>query len=76
VPFRGLLRQAKQLLSDRFRPDGYNIRINCGLVAGQTIPHVHVHLIPRYKGDVDDPTGDVRGVIPVKQKYPSSGFEF
>ncbi|MGG3736824.1 HIT family protein [Aeribacillus pallidus] len=43
--------------------------MNCGQTAGQTIFHVHVHLIPRYKGDMNDPRGGVRGVIPDKQKY-------
>lgn len=71
-----LLWQARRILDEKFRPDGYNVGINCGIVSGQTIPHVHVHLIPRYKGDVDDPTGGVRGVIPAKQKYPSSGMKF
>jgi len=71
-----LLWQAKRLLDEQFRPDGYNVGINCGVASGQTIPHIHVHLIPRYKGDVEDPTGGVRGVIPAKQKYPSSGIEF
>jgi len=64
-----LLEEAKLLLDDRFNPDGYNIGINCGSAAGQTIMHLHVHLIPRYKGDMDDPRGGVRGVIPEKQKY-------
>jgi len=48
---------------------GYNIGMNSGIVAGQTVMHFHCHLIPRYKGDVEDPTGGVRGVIPNKQKY-------
>lgn len=64
-----LLEKCKQHLDEKFRPDGYNIGINVGAVAGQTIFHLHVHLIPRYKGDVDDPTGGVRGVIPHKRKY-------
>lgn len=64
-----LLEEAKRLLDDRFKPDGYNIGINCGLAAGQTIMHLHVHLIPRYKGDMENPRGGVRGVIPIKQKY-------
>jgi diadenosine tetraphosphate (Ap4A) HIT family hydrolase len=51
-------------------PNGYNVGINCGTPAGQTILHFHVHLIPRYKGEMKDPRGGVRGVIPVKQKYP------
>ena len=59
----------KDMLDEKYNPDGYNIGINNGEVAGQTIFHLHIHLIPRYKGDVDDPTGGVRGVIPSKQKY-------
>ena len=49
--------------------DGFNIGINVGVTAGQTVFHVHVHLIPRRIGDVDNPKGGVRGVIPAKQKY-------
>jgi len=64
-----LLFQGKQLLDETYSPDGYNVGINCGEVAGQTIFHVHVHLIPRYKGDMEDPRGGVRGVIPGKMKY-------
>jgi len=48
---------------------GLNIGMNCGTSAGQTIPHAHMHLIPRREGDVKDPRGGVRGVIPCKQKY-------
>jgi len=47
----------------------FNIGINDGVQAGQTIPHLHIHLIPRRDGDVDDPRGGVRGVIPSKQNY-------
>ncbi len=50
-------------------PDGYNIGINCGAAAGQTVMHLHVHVIPRYQGDVPDPTGGVRHVIPGKGNY-------
>ena len=49
--------------------DGFNIGINVGETAGQTVFHVHVHLIPRRIGDVENPKGGVRGVIPAKQKY-------
>ena len=49
--------------------DGFNIGTNSGKVAGQSIMHCHIHLIPRRKGDVKDPRGGVRGVIPEKQKY-------
>ena len=60
---------AKDQLDSEFKPDAYNIGINCGEAAGQTVFHLHVHLIPRNKGDMDDPRGGVRGVIPEKQKY-------
>jgi diadenosine tetraphosphate (Ap4A) HIT family hydrolase len=68
-----LLEEARQLLDERFSPQGYNIGINVGAAAGQTIMHLHVHLIPRYAGDCADPRGGVRGVIPAKQSYPSEG---
>tara|TARA_B100001540_G_scaffold237799_1_gene212239 strand:+ start:651 stop:1052 length:402 start_codon:yes stop_codon:yes gene_type:complete len=48
---------------------GFNIGINCGKAAGQTIMHCHIHLIPRREGDVENPQGGVRGVIPSKQHY-------
>lgn len=48
---------------------GFNVGVNCGADAGQTIFHVHVHLIPRRKGDAENPKGGVRGVIPAKQGY-------
>ena len=59
----------KKILDDKFNPDGYNIGVNCGESAGQTVMHCHIHIIPRYKGDVENPSGGVRGVIPSKQKY-------
>ena len=49
--------------------NGYNIGINVNEAAGQSVFHVHMHLIPRYKGDVPNPKGGVRGVIPSKQSY-------
>ena len=64
-----LANKVKVILQEKYNPDGFNIGINIGEVAGQTIHHVHLHLIPRFKGDMEDPTGDVRGVIPEKQKY-------
>lgn len=63
------LHHLKLELDTKYHPDGYNIGINNGLSAGQTILHLHVHLIPRYEGDMTDPRGGVRGVIPEKQKY-------
>ncbi|MFA7076163.1 MAG: HIT family protein [Candidatus Izemoplasmatales bacterium] len=59
----------KKILDKEYKPTGYNIGVNNGKSAGQTIMHLHLHLIPRYDFDVDDPRGGVRGVIPEKQKY-------
>lgn len=64
-----MLNEVKKILQKRFNPDGFNVGININEVAGQTIPHVHIHLIPRYKGDVENPRGGVRGVIPSKKDY-------
>ncbi len=64
-----LVDKAKKMLDEKYNPDGYNIGINAGEVAGQTVMHVHLHLIPRYNGDMNEPEGGVRGVIPEKQKY-------
>jgi diadenosine tetraphosphate (Ap4A) HIT family hydrolase len=58
-----------ELLDERFRPAGCNIGINLGAVAGQAITHRHLHLIPRQRGDMPDPRGGVRGVIPAQQRY-------
>jgi diadenosine tetraphosphate (Ap4A) HIT family hydrolase len=64
-----LLDTAKRQLDAEFAPAGYNIGINDGAAAGQTVPHLHIHLIPRYPLDRDDPRGGVRWVIPEKAKY-------
>ena len=64
-----LLTKAKAILETEFKPDGYNIGINDGPTAGQTVPHLHMHLIPRYKGDQEDPRGGIRWIIPGKAKY-------
>jgi diadenosine tetraphosphate (Ap4A) HIT family hydrolase len=64
-----MLDRTKKILDDELQPQGYNIGINDGAVAGQTVPHVHVHLIPRFAGDLPDPRGGVRWVIPNKAKY-------
>ena len=64
-----LVNKVKGIISGRFNPDGYNIGINVGHSAGQTVPHVHIHIIPRYKGDLERPEGGVRGVIPGKRIY-------
>ena len=62
-----LIDKVKALIDDKYSPEGYNIGMNCGETAGQTIPHAYIHVIPRYKGDMDNPRGGVRGVIPEKR---------
>ena len=64
-----LLDKAKLVIDQEFKPDGYNIGINDGTAAGQTVPHLHIHLIPRYNADLPDPRGGVRWVIPEKADY-------
>jgi ATP adenylyltransferase len=59
-----LVSEAKAVVDERFQPGGYNIGVNVGEVAGQTIQHVHIHLIPRYPGDHPDPRGGVRWILP------------
>jgi diadenosine tetraphosphate (Ap4A) HIT family hydrolase len=58
--FNDLIKRVKALLDKELKPDGYNIGINIGEAAGQTIFHLHIHIIPRYKGDVENPRGGVR----------------
>lgn len=64
-----LLAEQKRILDTEYRPDGFNIGINDGAAAGQTVPHLHIHLIPRFKGDRPDPRGGVRWIIPEKADY-------
>ncbi len=69
IDLLALLDQAKQQLDALHAPQGYNIGINDGAAAGQTVPHLHIHLIPRYTDDLPDPRGGVRWVIPDKAVY-------
>lgn len=69
IALLALVREAKTLLDGRFHPDGYNVGVNVGKAAGQTVMHLHVHVIPRYEGDVEDPRGGVRGAVPERRVY-------
>jgi len=69
VAFLKLLKEVKKIIDSKYHPDAYNIGINDGVEAGRTIHHLHIHIIPRYKGDVDDPRGGVRHIIPGKGFY-------
>ncbi|MBI3044451.1 MAG: HIT family protein [Betaproteobacteria bacterium] len=64
-----LLDEAKAILDREHKPDGYNIGINNGAAAGQTVMHLHIHLIPRYAGDAADARGGVRWIFPDKAAY-------
>jgi len=63
------VRHVREILSEKFTPDGFNIGINDGRAAGQTMPHAHIHVIPRYEGDVADPRGGIRWVLAEKARY-------
>lgn len=64
-----LVEQGRDMCEEKYQPDGYNIGINVGAAAGQSIHHLHIHVIPRYTGDVENPKGGVRGVIPHNKLY-------
>ena len=64
-----LLNRVKEIVQEKYSPAGFNVGININEAAGQTVPHVHIHLIPRYNGDVEEPRGGVRGVVPGRKEY-------
>jgi diadenosine tetraphosphate (Ap4A) HIT family hydrolase len=64
-----LVSATRAFIDDLHRPDGFNIGFNDGVAAGQTVDQLHLHVIPRYVGDVDDPRGGVRHVIPSRGNY-------
>lgn len=64
-----MMNRVKQIVNKKFKPDGFNIGINIKESGGQTIQHVHIHLIPRYKGDTQQPIGGIRNIIPSKGNY-------
>lgn len=68
-----VVRSTRERIERTLQPSGYNVGVNIGSDAGQTVVHVHIHVIPRFLGDSDDPAGGVRGVIPGKARYAPSG---
>jgi diadenosine tetraphosphate (Ap4A) HIT family hydrolase len=64
-----LLQAGRKLFQHQYQPDGFNVGINDGSAAGQTVIHLHIHLIPRFVSDIENPRGGVRGVIPEKRIY-------
>jgi diadenosine tetraphosphate (Ap4A) HIT family hydrolase len=64
-----LLRYVKDVLQEQLNPQAFNVGVNCGHAAGQTVFHAHIHLIPRYTGDIPDPRGGIRNIIPGKGTY-------
>ena len=64
-----LVTECKEVIEENFSPAGYNIGFNVGVAAGQTVMHCHCHVIPRYVGDVKEPRGGIRGVVPGKRGY-------
>jgi diadenosine tetraphosphate (Ap4A) HIT family hydrolase len=64
-----LVRRVKDILQEKFQPQGFNVGVNCGEAAGQSVFHAHIHIIPRYNGDVPSPRGGVRNIIPGKGNY-------
>ena len=64
-----LIDKAKSIIEEHHQPDGYNIGMNCGPAAGQTVMHFHCHVIPRYIGDMADPRGGVRHAVDGKGYY-------
>lgn len=70
-----LLVGERSALDDELRPDGYNVGVNVGEAGGQSVLHVHIHLIPRFAGDHPDPRGGVRQIIPWNADYPRGGVQ-
>jgi len=64
-----LVLELQSILQTKYNPDGFNVGINCGIPAGQTVMHAHIHVMPRYRGDMQNPRGGVRHIIPGKGNY-------
>ena len=69
IELSSLIIKAKELIEKEYKPYGYNIGMNCGEVAGQSVMHFHCHIIPRYKGDMKNPKGGVRHCVEGKGNY-------
>jgi diadenosine tetraphosphate (Ap4A) HIT family hydrolase len=61
--------QVKVIIEHEHKPTAWNIGVNSGRDAGQTVPHLHLHVIPRYPGDIDDPRGGIRNILPGKARW-------
>ena len=70
-----LARAVRDRIEAEHRPDGFNLGVNVGAAGGQTVPHAHLHVIPRFHGDVDDPRGGVRWILPARAPYWRSRAE-
>ena len=64
-----LIHEVRTWIEENYSPEGYNIGMNCGRQAGQTVMHFHCHVIPRYAGDMDDPSGGIRHCVDGKGRY-------
>jgi diadenosine tetraphosphate (Ap4A) HIT family hydrolase len=64
-----MVNEVKKEIVAKYKPDGFNVGLNIEKEAGQSIPHAHIHIIPRYKNDVENPLGGIRAVIPEKKLY-------
>ena len=69
-----IINDLKKMIDKKYNPDGYNVGVNVGRTAGQSVFHVHIHLIPRYEGDIDNPLGGIRNVIANKADYITKKF--
>jgi diadenosine tetraphosphate (Ap4A) HIT family hydrolase len=67
---QSLIDRCREIAEEQHSPDGYNIGVNVGEVAGQSVNHTHMHFIPRYRGDVEVARGGIRAVIPERRDYP------
>ena len=64
-----LSKEVKKIIDGRYHPTGFNVGFNVGLDGGQTVMHCHMHIIPRYHGDIENPRGGIRKIIKMKTKY-------